>query len=176
MLKAVLFLTQRGEHSPAEWSRQSRDSRALTWLLRGADPSRGTGLLGIGFPEGVGGSGGDITDTVAVVEEMIQAGASSGLVAALFTHGIAVPHIVASGNQDLIDRYVRPTLAGETIGALAITEPEGGSDVAAIRTKAPLRFRMSRVCCSCDYLKSCTAGIASIHSCAAGLGSMPFVV
>src|SRR4029453_18753429 len=61
----------------------------------------GTGLLGIGFPEGVGGSGGDITDTVAVVEEMIQAGASSGLVAALFTHGIAVPHIVAGGNPDL---------------------------------------------------------------------------
>jgi len=96
----------------------------------------GTGLLGIGFPESVGGSGGDVTDTIAVVEEMIQSGASSGLVAALFTHGIALPHIVDSGNRDLVDRYVRPTLAGETIGALAVTEPEGGSDVAAIRTKA----------------------------------------
>jgi acyl-CoA dehydrogenase len=96
----------------------------------------GTGLLGIGFPENAGGSGGDITDTIAVVEELIQAGASSGLVAALFTHGIALPHIVESGNRDLIDRYVRPTLAGETIGALAVTEPDGGSDVAGIRTKA----------------------------------------
>jgi acyl-CoA dehydrogenase len=95
-----------------------------------------TGLLGIGFPESVGGSGGDITDTIVVVEELIEAGASSGLVAALFTHGIALPHIVASGNRDLVDRYVRPTLAGETIGALAVTEPDGGSDVAGIRTKA----------------------------------------
>jgi acyl-CoA dehydrogenase len=42
----------------------------------------------------------------------------------------------ASGNDDLVDRFVRPALAGEKIGALAITEPGGGSDVAAIRTTA----------------------------------------
>jgi acyl-CoA dehydrogenase len=94
------------------------------------------GLLGVGFPESVGGSGGDLLDTIVVTEELIQAGGSSGLVAALFTHGIALPHIVASGDERLIDRYVRPTLAGESIGALAITEPDGGSDVAGIRTKA----------------------------------------
>ena len=45
---------------------------------------------------------------------MIEAGASSGLLAALFTGGIALPHIAASGNPDLVDRFVRPTLAGET--------------------------------------------------------------
>jgi acyl-CoA dehydrogenase len=56
--------------------------------------------------------------------------------ASLFTHGIALPHIVQSGNADLIDRYVRPTLAGEAIGSLAITEPGGGSDVAGITTRA----------------------------------------
>ena len=56
--------------------------------------------------------------------------------AGLYTHGIALPHIVASGNQDLIDRYVRPTLRGEMIGSLGITEPDGGSDVARIRTTA----------------------------------------
>src|SRR5438874_10795409 len=95
------------------------------------------GLLGVGFPESVGGSGGDLLDTIVVTEELIQAGGSSGLVAALLTHGIAVPHIVASGNADLIDRYVRPTLAGTMIGALAVTEPDTGSDVAAIRTPAP---------------------------------------
>ena len=44
---------------------------------------------------------------------MILAGGSSGLVAALFTHGIALPHIVAAGDPYLIDRYVRPTLAGD---------------------------------------------------------------
>lgn len=94
------------------------------------------GLLGIGFPESVGGAGGDLLDTVVATEELIQAGGSSGLVAGLMTHGIALPHIVDTGNPDLIDRFVRPTLAGELIGALGVTEPDGGSDVAALTTKA----------------------------------------
>lgn len=94
------------------------------------------GLLGIGFPEECGGSGGHLLDSIAVTEEIILGGGSSGVCAALFTHGIALPHLVASGDRELIDRYVRPTLAGERIGALAVTEPDGGSDVAAIRTTA----------------------------------------
>lgn len=94
------------------------------------------GLLGIGFAEEVGGSGGGLLDSVVVTEEIIQAGGSSGLIAGLFTHGIALPHIVDAGDPDLIDRFVRPTLDGELIGALAITEPDGGSDVAALRTTA----------------------------------------
>ncbi len=94
------------------------------------------GLLGVSFSESVGGEGGDLLDSVAVMEAMLEAGASSGLLAALFTGGIALPHIAASGNADLVDRFVRPTLAGEKIGALAVTEPGGGSDVAAIRTTA----------------------------------------
>jgi acyl-CoA dehydrogenase len=94
------------------------------------------GLLGIGFPESAGGCGGDLLDTVVVTEELIQAGGSSGLVAGLMTHGIALPHIVDSGDAGLIDRFARPTLAGEMIGALAVTEPDAGSDVAAIRTTA----------------------------------------
>lgn len=94
------------------------------------------GLLGISFDEKVGGSGGTPIDVLIVLEEMILAGASSGLIAALFTHGIALPHIVASGNDDLIERFVKPTLAGEMIGSLGITEPSGGSDVANIKTTA----------------------------------------
>ena len=94
------------------------------------------GLLGVSFPESVGGSGGDLLDSVAMQEACFEAGASSGLMAALFTGGIALPHIVASGDADLVDRFVRPVLAGEKIGSLAITEPGGGSDVAAITTKA----------------------------------------
>jgi len=98
------------------------------------------GLLGLGFPEEVGGQGGTLMDSLDLQEGMFGAGASSGLMAGLFTSGIALPHIVASASQgqgaDLIDRFVRPTLAGERIGSLAITEPGGGSDVAAIRTTA----------------------------------------
>ena len=94
------------------------------------------GLLGISFAEEVGGQGGDLLDTVDLQEGMFEAGASSGLMAALFTGGIALPHIAAHGSPDLVDRFVRPTLAGEKIGALGITEPGGGSDVGGIRTTA----------------------------------------
>jgi acyl-CoA dehydrogenase len=94
------------------------------------------GFLGLGVPEDKGGSGGTFLDALAVTEAMAEAGASSGLLAGLFTSGIALPHIVAAGSADLVDRFVRPTLAGEAIGALAITEPGGGSDVANLRTSA----------------------------------------
>ncbi|MGI5246875.1 acyl-CoA dehydrogenase family protein [Dactylosporangium sp. CA-139066] len=98
----------------------------------------GIGLLGVGYPEEIGGSGGDLLDSVVLTEELILAGGSSGLVAALFTHGIALPHIVGTGDPELIERFVRPTLAGERIGCLAVTEPGGGSDVAGVRTRAVL--------------------------------------
>ena len=94
------------------------------------------GLLGVGFPEAVGGGGGSLLDAIDVVEEMHYAGGSGGLVASLLTCGIALPHIVAAGNERQLERWVRPTLTGELIGALAITEPGGGSDVASIRTTA----------------------------------------
>lgn len=113
----------------ADWERAGEVPRALHRT------AAKIGLLGIGFPEHVGGAG-DLLDTVVVTEELIQAGGSSGLIAALLTHGIAVPHIVDAGSPDLVDRFVRPTLEGELIGALAVTEPGGGSDVAALRTRA----------------------------------------
>ncbi|MEX0427972.1 acyl-CoA dehydrogenase family protein [Nocardioides sp. DS6] len=94
------------------------------------------GLIGLGFRDEVGGQGGNLGDVVALNEGMLAEGASSGLLAALFTSGIALPHIAGHGSPALVDRYVRPTLAGEAIGSLAITEPDGGSDVAHLRTTA----------------------------------------
>jgi acyl-CoA dehydrogenase len=94
------------------------------------------GLLGVAFPESAGGQGGTGIDAAIVTEELLGAGASGGLLASLMTHGIALPHIIASGNSNLVDRYAKPTLAGELIGSLAVTEPDAGSDVAGIRTRA----------------------------------------
>jgi acyl-CoA dehydrogenase len=94
------------------------------------------GLLGASFPQAVGGGGGDGADAVVVCEELHEVGVPGGVFASLFTCGIAVPHMVASGDARLIDTFVRPTLAGEKIGALAITEPGGGSDVGHLRTTA----------------------------------------
>ncbi len=94
------------------------------------------GLLGAGFPEAVGGGGGDGADSVIICEELHEAGVPGGVFASLFTCGIAVPHMIASGDAGLIEEFVRPTLTGEKIGALAITEPGGGSDVGHLRTTA----------------------------------------
>ena len=94
------------------------------------------GILGLGFPEEAGGEGGTLADVVALTEGLVSEGASSGLLASLFTHGIALPHIVEHGSPELIERYVRPTLSGELIGSLAITEPGGGSDVAHLTSRA----------------------------------------
>ena len=94
------------------------------------------GLLGAGFSEHVGGGGGGGADAVIICEELHEAGAPGGVYASLFTCGIAVPHMIASDDTRLIDSFVRPTLRGEKIGALAITEPGGGSDVGHLRTTA----------------------------------------
>jgi acyl-CoA dehydrogenase len=113
-----------------QWERDGEVPRSLHKAAAAA------GLLGVGFPTEAGGQGGDIIDVTTVSEEILYAGGSSGLLSALFTHGIALPHLVKSGNTDLIERYAKPTLAGDLIGALAVTEPDAGSDVAAIRTRA----------------------------------------
>ncbi|MFB7876732.1 MULTISPECIES: acyl-CoA dehydrogenase family protein [unclassified Nocardia] len=94
------------------------------------------GLLGIEYPEFAGGEGGSAIDGVVLSEELHLAGASGGLWASLFTCGISLPHIIASGNEEQIEKWVKPTLAGDLIGSLAITEPGGGSDVGHLTTSA----------------------------------------
>jgi len=93
------------------------------------------GLLELGFPAAAGGTG-EHLDAALVTEELILRGGSSGVCAGLFTHGIAAPHIAVAGDPDLIDRFVRPALVGRTICSLGVTEPDTGSDVAAITTRA----------------------------------------
>ncbi|KXF50802.1 acyl-CoA dehydrogenase [Rhodococcus sp. IEGM 248] len=113
-----------------EWERDGELPRALH------REAAELGLLGAGFPESVGGEGGDLVDAVLICEEFHQAGASGGAFASLFTSGIALPHLAAAGDPEQIEKWVRPTLRGELIGSLAITEPGGGSDVGHLRTTA----------------------------------------
>ncbi len=94
------------------------------------------GFLGVGWDEAVGGNGGDLGHVLVASEEMVLAGKSVGTVVGLGSHGIALPPIVKFGTPEQKERFVRPVLAGEKISALAITEPSGGSDVAAVKTKA----------------------------------------
>jgi acyl-CoA dehydrogenase len=114
----------------AQWERDGQLPRSLH--ERAAD----AGLLGAAFPERVGGGDGDPIDALIVTEQMHYSGTAGGVFASLFTSGIALPHLVAAGDPAQIERWVRPTLDGKKIGALAITEPDGGSDVAHLRTTA----------------------------------------
>ncbi len=94
------------------------------------------GLLGTGYPEELGGAGGDISHALVAFEELVIAGQSVGVEVGLFTHGIALPPILALGTDAQKRRWVPPVLAGEKIAALAITEPGAGSDGAALTTRA----------------------------------------
>ncbi|MFZ5542258.1 MAG: acyl-CoA dehydrogenase family protein [Pseudomonadota bacterium] len=95
------------------------------------------GLLGIGYPEALGGTPADTGYRLVATEEIARAG-SGGLMAGLFSHNIGLPPIVAQGSAALKQRIVPPVLAGRQVAALAITEPSGGSDVARLRTTARL--------------------------------------
>src|SRR5262249_3339416 len=94
------------------------------------------GLTGIGYPEAVGGQGGDLGHVLVACEELLFAGRSVGTLVGLGSHGIALPPIVRFGTPEQHGRFVRPCLADGKISALAITEPGGGSDVAALATRA----------------------------------------
>ncbi len=93
------------------------------------------GITGIGYPEALGGTPADIFFHIAAAEEIARAGCG-GVQASLGSHGIALPPVVAHGSAELQRRVVLPVLAGEKIAALCITEPGGGSDVAALKTTA----------------------------------------
>lgn len=94
------------------------------------------GLLGVAYPEELGGTGGDVTHMLVASEEMILAGRSVGTCVGLGSHAIALPPIVKYGTEEQHERFVCPVLRGELVSALAITEPGGGSDVASLRTRA----------------------------------------
>lgn len=94
------------------------------------------GLTGIGYPEELGGAGGDLGHATVAAEEMVLAGKSVGTAVGLGSHSIALPPIVRLGTHEQKERFVRPVLEGRQVSALGITEPGGGSDVASLQTRA----------------------------------------
>jgi len=93
------------------------------------------GYLGLKFPPEYGGDGDVVADAV-LIEELAWCG-SGGLAAGIGAHiGIALPPIWRFGTEEQKLRYLVPGIKGEKIAALAITEPDAGSDVASIRTRA----------------------------------------
>ena len=95
------------------------------------------GFLGLKFPEEYGGQGGTHLHDAVWVEELARSGASGGVGAGLNAHAsIAMPPVFNFGDEEQRRRWIVPGIRGEMVGALGITEPGAGSDVAGIRTFA----------------------------------------
>jgi acyl-CoA dehydrogenase len=94
------------------------------------------GLLGLKYPREYGGRGGDHLDDAVLAEELSRCG-SGGVAAGIGAHvSIATPPVWRFGTEEQLERFLAPAIRGELIGALGITEPGAGSDVAGIRTFA----------------------------------------
>lgn len=143
------------------------------WEEQGAFPRElyqkagAAGILGIGYPEAYGGTGGDIFIKVAAVEEIVRCG-SGGVAAGLGSLDIGLPPILRFGQEALKDRLVPPVLRGEKICALAITEPDAGSDVGGIKTRAVREGHFYRVNGRKTFITS--GGRADVLTCAVRTG------
>ena len=94
------------------------------------------GFFGISYPEAYGGLGLDLFYTVILLEELQKIN-SGGFAAAIWAHCyLAMTHLNKEGNNEIKDKYLAPSIAGDKIGCLGVTEPFGGSDVAGMRTTA----------------------------------------
>ncbi|MEN0049809.1 MAG: acyl-CoA dehydrogenase family protein [Bacteroidota bacterium] len=94
------------------------------------------GYFGINYPEAYGGLNLDLFYTVIFLEEMQRIN-SGGFAAAMWAHTyLAMTHLNAEGSPYIKEKYLAPSISGEKIGCLCITEPFAGSDVAAMRTTA----------------------------------------
>ncbi|MGO9248414.1 MAG: acyl-CoA dehydrogenase family protein [Solirubrobacteraceae bacterium] len=116
-------------HSQAWEDAQWFPNEVFTTLAR-------QGLLGLKYPTELGGQGGDYLHDAVLIEELARIG-SGGTAAGIGAHvNIATPPIWRFGTEEQRQRYLVPAIRGESIGALGITEPGAGSDVASISTRA----------------------------------------
>ncbi|PKV49912.1 alkylation response protein AidB-like acyl-CoA dehydrogenase [Aquimarina sp. MAR_2010_214] len=94
------------------------------------------GYFGIAYPEEYGGLDLDLFYTIILLEELQKIN-SGGFAAAIWAHAyLAMTHINKEGDHRIKEKYLKPSISGEKIGCLGITEPFGGSDVAGMRTTA----------------------------------------
>ncbi len=123
------FIAEEIEPHGEQWEEAGTFPREL--YLKAAE----AGILGLGFDEAYGGAGGDILYYCLAREELAAAG-FAGVRVGLMAHGIGLPPVLKLGTEALRQEIAPAVLAGEKIIALAISEPDAGSDVANIRTTA----------------------------------------
>ncbi|WP_394907745.1 acyl-CoA dehydrogenase family protein [uncultured Mesonia sp.] len=94
------------------------------------------GYFGINYPEQYGGLDLDLFYTVIFLEELQKIN-SGGFAAAMWAHAyLAMTHLAKEGDERIKEEYLAPSIAGDKIGCLCITEPFGGSDVAGMKSTA----------------------------------------
>jgi acyl-CoA dehydrogenase len=122
------FVTEEMAPHHAEWEKNKIVPRAI-WRRAGE-----MGLLCCNIPEEYGGAGADWLYNVVVIEEIARAGLSGP---GFMVHSeMVAPYSLAWGTEELKQEWLPKMVAGEAIGAIAITEPGAGSDAKNIRTRA----------------------------------------
>ncbi len=113
------------------------------WERAGIFPARelfpklgALGILGLEYDPAFGGQGADHSFTLVYGEEMGRCNTGGVAMAISVQTDMATPALARFGSDDLKERYLRPAIAGEMIAAIAVTEPDAGSDVANLRTRA----------------------------------------
>ncbi len=113
-----------------EWEAQGFIPKSI-WPRMGA-----LGFLGVEYDERYGGGGADFLTTVVLCEELARSRLASLAMAVGVHTDMASPHLYWTGSEALKAKYLPGICRGDTLTAIAVTEPGGGSDVAAIRTRA----------------------------------------
>ena len=111
-----------------KWNREGRTDRE-TWRRAGEE-----GFLGANAPEEYGGAGGDFLFDAVVMEEMARIRAHAMMIS--LHSDICMPYLEHYGSEDQKRRYLAPAISGETLLAIAMTEPGTGSDLANVQTRA----------------------------------------
>src|SRR5262245_46118799 len=124
------FVQKEVEPHVESWEQAGEIPRAV-WLRMGE-----LGFLGVEYDERYGGGGADFLTTAVLCEEMARSRCASLAMAVGVHTDMASPHLYWTGSDALKEKYLPAICRGEALTAIAVTEPGGGSDVAAIKTRA----------------------------------------
>ena len=124
------FVQKEVEPHVEEWEQAGAIPKSI-WPRMGA-----LGFLGVEYDEKYGGAGADVLTTAVLCEEMARARCASLAMAVGVHTDMASPHLYWTGSEALKEKYLPAICRGDALTAIAVTEPGGGSDVAAIRTRA----------------------------------------
>jgi acyl-CoA dehydrogenase len=124
------FVQREVEPHIEEWEQAGQIPKSI-WPRMGE-----LGFLGVEYDEKYGGAGADFLTTAVLCEEMARSGCASLAMAVGVQTDMASPHLYWTGSEALKEKYLPGICRGQSLCAIAVTEPGGGSDVAAIRTRA----------------------------------------